>query len=323
LKYINNAISENDVNLNYKILKAKILADSDKSKQALKLLAKIKKATVFTTDFENKIKSAEEYILYKVSKDEPLKDYHLSYYYHLQGKSLLATKVLQSAILQGKSYTPQIFGLLARIYYENDEPFKAQEFAQRAYKDDSKTYLAALTLADTYYDDRKFEEALKYYKASKKLTKEVTPSVGIAKTLLALEQGKKSRKMYEKLLKKHNDEELRVSALKVFPQRAYDYLPGVISEDITNIDIWLGLANLAIRDGNLSMAETYLNNSYYIDENNFKYYYYLSQVLKAKGEYTKSDLSLIKCATLNENYEAGVNLNSPVKVYPRQSVYEK
>ena len=36
LKYINNAIIENDTNVNYKILKTKILADSNKSKQALK-----------------------------------------------------------------------------------------------------------------------------------------------------------------------------------------------------------------------------------------------------------------------------------------------
>ena len=37
LKYINNAITQNDINVNYKILKAKILADSKKSKQALKI----------------------------------------------------------------------------------------------------------------------------------------------------------------------------------------------------------------------------------------------------------------------------------------------
>ena len=50
------------------------------------------------------------------------------------------------------------------------------------------------------------------------------------------------------------------------------------------------------------MAETYLNNSYYIDENNFKYYYYLSLVLKAKGDIEKSKQSLVKCSRLNSNY---------------------
>ena len=41
LKYVNNAIIQNDVNVNYKVLKAKILADSKKSRQALKVLKEL------------------------------------------------------------------------------------------------------------------------------------------------------------------------------------------------------------------------------------------------------------------------------------------
>lgn len=316
LKYINNAITQNDINVNYKILKAKILADSKKSKQALKILKEIKKTEFLTVDFQNKIKAIEEYVLYKVAKDEALKDYHLAYYYHLQGKSLLATKVLQGAILQAKQYSSQIFGLLAKIYYENDEPLKAQEFGQRAYREDKRNYLATITLADLAFDERKFEESLKYYKESRKLTNDSLPVVGIAKSYLALEKNKKSKKLYEKLLKNHsNDSDLLIGSLKVFPQRADEYLPIIASVDITNIEIWLGLANIAIKDGNFSMAETYLNNSYYIDENNFRYYYYLSQVLQAKGDIERSKQSLIKCSRLNSDYEQRINSG--------QYVYEK
>ena len=308
LKYINNAIIENDINVNYKILKAKILADSKKSKQALKVLKEINKTEFLTVDFQEKVKSIEEYVLYKIAKNEALKDYHLSYYYHLQEKDLLATKVLQSTILQAKEYAPQVFALLGKIYYENDELLKAQEFAQRAYREDSKNYLAVKTLADLSFDERKYDEALKYYKEAKKLTKDTAPSIGIAKTYMALEQSKKSKKLYEKLLKKHTlDEDLLIGSLKVFPQRADDYLPTVASLDITNNEVWLGLANLAIRDKNYKMAETYLNNSYYIDENNFKYYYYLSLVLRAKGEIEKSNQSLVKCSRLNSDYQANIN----------------
>lgn len=316
LKYINNAIVENDVNVNYKVLKAKILADSNKPKQALKVLAQIKKTEFATVDFQERIRAVEEYVQYKVAKDEPLKDYHLSYYYHLQDKSLLATKVLQSAILQAKEHSSKIFGLLGRIYYENDEALKAQEFAQRAYKEDNKNYLALLTLADLSFDERKYQDALDYYKAARKQSKDTAPAVGMAKSYLALDKDKKSKKLYEKLLKKHaNDSDLLVGSLKVFPQRADDYLPQIASVDITNNEIWLGMANLAIKDGNYNMAETYLNNSYYIDENNFKYYYYLSLVLRAKGDIEKSNLSLVRCSRLNSDYEANIN--------PGHSVYEK
>ena len=316
LKYINNAITQNDNNVNYKILKAKILADSNKAKQAKKVLKELEKIDFLTVDFQEKIQAAKEYVNYKIAKDEPLKDYHLSYYYHLQEKSFLATKVLQSAILQAKSYAPQIFGLLGKIYYENDEPLKAQEFAQRAYKEDKKNYHSVMTLADLSYDERKYSEALKYYKEAKKLTKDTLPSVGIAKSYLALEKDKKSKKLYEKLLKKHSDnQDLLIGSLTVFPQRADDYLPLVASVDITNNEIWLALANLAIKDGNLAMAETYLNNSYYIDENNFKYYYYLSLVLREKGDIERAKQSLIKCSILDSDYESRINAG--------QRVYEK
>lgn len=316
LKYINNAIFENDINVNYKILKAKVLADSNKPKQAMKVLKEIQKVEFLTVDFQDKVKAIEEYVLYKIAKEDVLKDYHLAYYYHLQEKSLLATKVLQSAILQAKEYAPQIFALLGRIYYENDEPLKAQEFAQRAYRDDNKNYLAVLTLADLSYDERKYDDSLKLYKEAKKVTKATAPIVGMANSYLALEKDKKSKKLYEKMLKKHHyDEDLLVGSLKVFPQRADEYLPEVASVDITNNEIWLGLANLAIKDGNYRMAEAYLNNSYYIDENNFRYYYYLSQVLLAKGDIESSNQLLIKCSRLNSDYEA--------KLKSGYSVYEK
>ena len=316
LKYINNALVENDVNINYLALKAKILADSNKSAQALKVLAKIKKADFKTVDFQRKVKAIEEYVLYRTAKAEALKDYHLAYYYHLQEKSLLATKVLQSTVLHAKQYSPLVFSLLGRIYYENEEPLKAQEFASRAFREDKNNYLASLTLADVSYDNRKYEDSLKYYKHAKKLTKDIEPSVGMAKTYLAMEKDKKSKKIYEKLLKKNQfDEDLLVNSLQVFPQKSDYYMPRVASIDISNNDIWLGLANMAIRDKNFNMAATYLNNSYYIDANNFRYYYYLSLVLRAKGDNELAQQSLIRCSRLNSDYAADIN--------PGHSIYEE
>ena len=316
LKYINNALVENDVNINYLALKAKILADSNKSAQALKVLAKIKKADFKTVDFQRKVKAIEEYVLYRTAKAEALKDYHLAYYYHLQEKSLLATKVLQSTVLHAKQYSPLVFSLLGRIYYENEEPLKAQEFASRAFREDKNNYLASLTLADVSYDNRKYDESLKYYKHAKKLTRDIEPSVGMAKTYLAMEKDKKSKKIYEKLLKKNQyDEDLLVNSLQVFPQKSDYFMPRVASIDISNNDIWLGLANMAIRDKNFNMAATYLNNSYYIDANNFRYYYYLSLVLRAKGDNELAQQSLIRCSRLNSDYAADIN--------PGHSIYEE
>lgn len=103
------------------------------------------------------------------------------------------------------------------------------------------------------------------------------------------------------------NEDLLVESLKIIPQRVDYYLPRVASIDLANNDIWLGLANLAIKDGNYTMASTYLNNSYYIDENNFKYYYYLSLVLRAKGDTESADRLLLRCADINADYQSAIN----------------
>ena len=78
--------------------------------------------------------------------------------------------------------------------------------------------------------------------------------------------------------------------------------------DVSNNDLWLGLANRAIKDGNWTMASTYLNNSYYVDENNFKYYYYLSLVLRAKGNTELANKSLAKCSNLKSDYATILNI---------------
>ena len=219
LKYINNAITLNDININYLSLKAKILADSKKSTQALKTLAQIKKTPFLTTDFQQKVRAVEEYVLYKTTKNEAMKNYHLAYYYHLQDKSYLATKVLQSAILTAKQYGSDIYGLLGRIYYENNEPLKAEEFASRAFREDKHNYLAALTLADVNYDSRRYEDSLNYYKKAKKISKTTAPQVGIAKSYIALEQPGKAKKIYEKMLQNNKyNEDLLVESLKIIPQ---------------------------------------------------------------------------------------------------------
>ena len=151
-------------------------------------------------------------------------------------------------------------------------------------------------------------------KEAKKIRRDSESVVGIAKTYVALEKEKKSKKMYERMLKKNfYDSGLLMGSLKVFPQRADDYLPAIVSVDITNNDIWLNMAHLAIKDSNYVMAETYLNNSYYIDGNNFKYYYYLSLVLSAKGEIEKAKQSLAKCSMLEADYIE--NINTGLSVY--------
>lgn len=303
-KYINLALKENDTNVNYLGLKAKILADAKKSSQALNVVEQINKTEFLTLEFQKKAKAIEEYVLYKTEKSEAVKDYHLAYYYHLMDKDYLATKVLHAALLTTKQHNKEIFSLLGKIYYENNEIDKAEDFASRAFRENKRDYMSLLTLAEINYEKGRLETALEYFKRAKKAEKKaLSPQIGIAKTYLAMNQDEKTKKIYEKLLKKNLfNEELLIESLKVIPQRVDYYLPRAAGIDISNNDLWLGLANHAIKDGNISMATTYLNNSYYIDENNFKYYYYLSLVQRAKGDIELANQSLMKCSNINADY---------------------
>ena len=66
-KYINTAISMNSKNINYKKLKSEILAETAKPKSVLKLVDDIKSQLIFTKSFSQRIKSIEEYALYKTT----------------------------------------------------------------------------------------------------------------------------------------------------------------------------------------------------------------------------------------------------------------
>ena len=111
---------------------------------------------------------------------------------------------MQGAILTSKQHNKELFSLLGKIYYENDETDKAEDFASRAYKEDKKDYMSLLTLANINYDKSRYATALEYFKKCNKLDKkELAPQIGIAKTYLAMGQDVKTKKIYEKLLKKN------------------------------------------------------------------------------------------------------------------------
>jgi predicted Zn-dependent protease len=87
LEYINMAISMNPDSINYQKLKAEILAQSGKSKDAIKIVENIKKQPMNSKDFSKKINSLRTIYSYiKQLKKKTLKNYHLGYYYYYEGE---------------------------------------------------------------------------------------------------------------------------------------------------------------------------------------------------------------------------------------------
>ena len=69
------------------------------------------------------------------------------------------------------------------------------------------------------------------------------------------------------------------------------------------IDGWLGLAKYSIEKNNVKSASKYLEIVKYIDENDFRYYYYQGLVYKAKGLHQDANYYFRKSLAINPNNE--------------------
>ena len=69
-KFIDSAISKNPKNINYKRLKAEILAQSGKPQDGVKALNDLESSEINTIVFDNELHSSQQYILYKAAKND-------------------------------------------------------------------------------------------------------------------------------------------------------------------------------------------------------------------------------------------------------------
>ena len=68
-------------------------------------------------------------------------------------------------------------------------------------------------------------------------------------------------------------------------------------------DGWIDLARLEIDKESYEQALTYLGIAKYIDDSDYRYYYYLGLVLKNKGLLADANKNFEKSLNLNPNYE--------------------
>ena len=107
----------------------------------------------------------------------------------------------------------------------------------------------------------------------------------LADTYAKLNNQKTSASIYEKIAK-HD-----ATAYEAFykmalnnPEIELSYLKRSVAINPNFKDGWIDLSRIMIENGNLAQAKKYLENAYYIDENDFRYYYYHSLLLKKTEE---------------------------------------
>ncbi len=303
--YIDNAIEKNSQNLNYKKLKAEIMLQSKKPKNAQKIVEEIKKQQLLSKEFVNKVNSLEQYVLYKTVKDDIEKKYHLAYYYYYEGELTKAMRTLQGAVSSKKKYNKDIYALTAKIYYDMKEYEKAESFAEKSKKLDSSNVMALTVLGDINYKKENYKTALEYYeKAYSKEKNSTVPAVKTAQTYEKLGKHKQADEIYEKILKTHSDCAMAYYNVGLKDKsRETEYIKKAISLNIDFIDGWLELSRLAIDKQNYDAAKRYLLIAKYIDENNFRYYYYQGLVCKAQGMIQDAVYNFKKSLSINPNFK--------------------
>ncbi len=301
--YIDNAIRMNSENLNYKKLKAEILSQGKKPQNAIKVVDYIKSQKLYSADFTRKVNSLEQFVLYKSKKNYSEKMYHLGYYYYYENELAKSVRTLQGAIGGKKKLNKDVYALLSRVYFASNDFEKAQDNATKALKLDGGNSTALLVLGDLSYRAADYKNALKYYKnaeAGDKLSS-VCP-IKIAQTYEQLDKEKKALEIYDRVLKTYNDCFIAYYKMALKDKsKEIAYLKKAIAINMTYKDAWIDLGRAAIERQNFVDAKKYLAVANYIDENDFRYYYYQGLLAKNQGqdgtEYFK------KSNALNPDYE--------------------
>lgn len=304
-KYINLALIQNPDNFNYQALKAKILAKDGNAEEALKIVDSLKKQDLYSLEYQNKIKSLEQFVLYATSRKDWQKNYHLGYYYYIENDNSRALRALQDAMSSRSNPNKgKIYALMSEIYFKTNEFEKASDSAKKAHKINIKNSL--LTLGDLSYRDKNYKQALKYYKkASHYDKKSYVPFVKEAQVYQKLSNNKKAHEIYTKVLKTHFDsEEAYYNIALLDKDKEAIYLKKALAVNPKFEDAWVELARTQIDQGNYDYAKKYLANVFYIDENNFKYYYYRGLLNKKLQNYTQAQGDFKKCLKLNPGYKA-------------------
>lgn len=305
VKYIDIAISKNQQNVNYRKLKAEIIASGKKPQNAIKIVDYIKQQHFSTKEYSDKVNSLEQYILYKTQKADYRKNYYLGYYYYYEKELNKSQRTLQSAISNKNKSNKEVYALLGRVYFDLKEFEKAQDMAMKAYKIDRNNVGALMVLGDVSTRNKDFKAALKYFENAVSNEKTSTlPMIRLAETYQHLEKDKKAKDIYAKILKNRSDcYQAYYHMALIDKDRELTYLKKSIAINLVFKDAWIDLARVEIEKQNFDQAKKYLTIALSIDENDFRYYYYQGLIAKAQGFVKDANSNFEKSLKINPDYQ--------------------
>ena len=309
--YIDTAISKNPKNINYKRLKAEILAQGENPKEAINVIDDLDKKDLSSVIFDKELHSSKQYVLYKTAKNEYWKKYHLAYYYFDKNELNKAITTLQTAISGKKNINKEVYALTAMVYYEMKEFEKAQDYAKKALTIEKSNTKSLIVMGDCAFRNKDYNTAQKYYKDASAHDNTHNAQVKLAQTYQKLNNIAKAKEIYSKILKVSSRTfEAYYQMALLEKDREIAYLKKTISINPNFKDAWIDLARIAINTNDFDKASSFLGVAKSIDENDSRYYYYNGLVLKNKGLNAEAKKSFEQSININpENNLAKEELN--------------
>lgn len=303
-KSIEIAIDKNPKNINYKRLRAEIYSQTNKPKIGIKYLNELNSTNINTVIFDKEIHASGQYISYKAATNDYWKKYYLSYYYYDKGELNKALRVLQTSISGKKNINKEVFSLTAKVYYDMKEFEKAQDYALKTLDIDSGHTQALITLGNIALRNNDLKKAENYFKKAASKDKTYEAEIKIAQIYQKQNNIKKAKEIYSKILKvssKTYEAYYQMALLE--KDREETYLKKTVAINPDYKDGWLDLARIEIDRASYDNAISYLGIAKYIDENDYRYYYYLGLLLKQKGLLKEAKKNFETCLNINPKYE--------------------
>ncbi len=302
-KSIDDAISKNPKNINYKRLKAEIYSQSNKPQDGVKYLNDLKSYQINTVIFDKELHSSTQYILYKAAKNDYWKKYYLAYYYYDENELNKALRVLQTSISGKKNINKEVYSLTAKVYFDLKEFEKAQDYALKAVDIEPGKPDALIILGDIALRNNDLKLAETYFKKAAPKDDTHTAEIRLGEIYQKQNNIKKAKEIYSKVLKvssKAYEAYYQMALLEKDREEAY--LKKTVAINPNFKDGWIDLARLEINKEAYEQALSYLGIAKYIDENDYRYYYYLGLVLKNKGLTAEADKNFERSLNINPDY---------------------
>lgn len=309
---INRALSINPDNINYQKYKAQILCETNKLNESIKILDMMLDNNISVFDFQKDIESLRYYTLAKGEKKHNLSKCYLANYFIKNNDIQRAIKELNQNITSNKK-DYRSMTLLADIYFSQNRLADAMDMYEKSYKI-KKNYTATLMgVANMYLIKKDYKNAAEFfiraYKQDKNKSEALITAALCYKNLGMID---KSIEFTNKVFEKNKlSGKIYYTASKIDDIKEIQYLKKTVSIDPMFIDAWLALADIAIKNKKTDLAISYLKPVKYLDNENYKYYYYQGLVNKQRGQQEDANLNFKKALQINPLFvDASNELNN-------------